>query len=87
MSKATQGVKEQNCREHETCQDRKKNSQLYLCSLSAEAPIWMKLITWAPDITQQKATPPRAAGQQIAKVGKRDNSFQAAVPQNTTLFI
>lgn len=87
MSKATQGVKEQKCREHEMCQGTKKNSQLYLCSLSAEAPIWVKLITWTPDITQQKATPPRAAGRQIAKVGRRDNSFQAAVTQNTTLFI
>lgn len=38
MSKATQQVKEQNCREHKTCQDTKKNSQLYLFSPVCKSP-------------------------------------------------
>lgn len=48
----------------------KKNSELYLCSLFVNAPIWMNLITWAQNVTQQKVTPPNTAWQKIAQAGK-----------------
>lgn len=63
------------------------NSELYLCSLFANAPIWMSLITWAQDITQQNVTPPNSAQQKIAKAGKRHVTVWAFYAKEYHTFI